>query len=82
MRTTRVGKVKKTTNLIEGLASSVIKGPTELTNIRCDVINKQKIRVATGDDQADKTLGQRTLGELIDRKVTDHVINPVQRFSN
>ena len=38
--------------------------------------------MTTGDDQADETLGQRTLGELIDRKVTDHVINPVQRFSN
>ena len=82
VRTTRVGKVKKTTNLIEGLASSVIKGSAELTNIRCDVINKQKIRVATGDDQTDETLGQRTFCELIDGKVTDHVINPVQRFSN
>ena len=67
MRTTRVGKVKQTTDLIEGLASSVVKGSAELTNIRCDVINQQKIRVATGDDQTDETLGQRTFGELIDR---------------
>ena len=38
--------------------------------------------MATGNDQTDETLGQRTLGELIDRKVTNHVIDPVQRFSN
>ena len=82
MRTTRVGKVKETADLIEGLASSVVKGSAELTNIRCDVINQQKIRVATGNNQADKSLGQRTVGELIDRKVPDHVINPVQRFSD
>ena len=80
MRTARVGKVKETANLIEGLASSVVKGSAELTNIRCDVIDEQKIRVPTGDDQADETLGQRTVGELIDRKVTNHVIDPVQWF--
>ncbi len=80
MRTTRVGKVKQTTDLIEGLASSVVKGSAELTNIRCDVIDEQKIRVPTGNDQTDETLGQRTVGELIDGKVTNHVIDPVQRF--
>ena len=36
--------------------------------------------MATGNDQTDETLGQRTVGELIDRKVTNHVIDPVQWF--
>ena len=34
--------------------------------------------MATGDDEPDKVLGQRPVGELIDGQVADHVVDAVQ----
>ena len=78
VRAARVGQVEETPDLVEGLAGRIVQGPAELDDIRRDVPDLEDVRVPTRDDEADKVLGQRPFGELIDREVADHVVDAVQ----
>ena len=78
MRAARVGQVKETPDLVEGLTGRIVQGPAELDDIRRDITDLEDVRVPTRDHEADKVIGQRPLGELIDREVTDHVVDAVQ----
>ncbi len=68
VRAARVGQVKETPDLVEGLTGGIVQGPTEFDDVRRDVADLEDIRVPAGDDESDEVIGQRPVGELIDAR--------------
>ena len=57
MRAARVGQVKETPDLVEGLTGSIVQCPAEFDDIRRDVADLEDVRVSTRDHEADKVIG-------------------------
>ena len=81
VRAARVGQVEEAPDLVEGLARGIVQGSAQLDDVRRDIADFEDIRVAAGDDESDKVLGQWPVGELIDGQVADHVVDAIQGFA-
>ena len=74
----RVGQVEEAPDLVEGLASGVVQGSTQLDDVGRDVADFEDVGVAAGDDESDEVFGKRAVGEFIDGQVPDHVVDAIQ----